>query len=96
MNKEEIMRNLKELNEEIKKRYKARIEGIFGSYARGEEISGSDLDVLVEFEEGANLFHLVGISLFLEEKLHIPVDIVPVDAIREELKGAILQEAMYL
>jgi len=41
----------------------------------------------LEFEEGANLLHLVGIGLFLEDKLHIPVDIVPVDTIREEIRG---------
>ena len=31
------------------------------------EKEGSDLDVLVEFEEGANLLHFVGLAEFLEE-----------------------------
>ena len=63
---------------------------------RGEENDKSDIDVLVEFEKEANLLHLVGLSLFLEEKLHIPVDIVPYDSVREEIRDYILKEAIYL
>jgi len=96
MTKDEIIKILKEENQEVRRRYKARIEGIFGSFVRGEARPGSDLDVLVEFEKGANLLHLVGIGLFLEEKLHVPVDVVPVDTLREEIRGEILQEAIYL
>jgi len=47
-------------------------------------------------KEEANLLHLVGLSLFLEEKLHLPVDIVPYDSIREEIRDFILKEAIYL
>ncbi len=96
MKKEEIIQILKEVDEEARHRYKARIRAIFGSFVRGEEGATSDIDVLVEFEEGANLLHLVGLSLFLEEKLGLPVDVVPCDSIREELKENILKEAVYL
>jgi predicted nucleotidyltransferase len=96
MDKQKIIKVLEEVNDEIRQKYKARIEGIFGSFVRGEEHEGSDVDVLVDFEEGANLLHLVGVSLFLEEKLGIPVDIVPVDTIRQEIKDRILKEAIYL
>lgn len=63
---------------------------------REEENDKSDLDVLVEFEEEANLLHLVGLSLFLEEKLHLPVDVVPYDSVREEIRSHVLKEAIYL
>ncbi|GFP20896.1 uncharacterized protein HKBW3S43_01791 [Candidatus Hakubella thermalkaliphila] len=96
MKKEEIIKILKEVNNEVKQRYKARVKGIFGSFVRGEEGAKSDVDVLVEFEEGANLLHLVGLSLFLEEKLHLPVDVVPHDSIREEIRKYVLREAIYL
>lgn len=96
MKKEEIIKILNEVNDEVQHRYKARVEGIFGSFARGEEKARSDVDVLVAFEEGANLLHFVGLSLFLEEKLHRPVDVVPYDSIRKEIKDGILKEAIYL
>lgn len=90
----EILATLKGLKEEVDRKYKAELKGIFGSYARGEETPESDLDVLVEFNEGANLLDLVGLSLFLEEKLHCPVDIVPQSALRKELRSDILKEAV--
>jgi len=34
-------------------------------------------DLLVDFEDGADLFDLIGLSLYLEEALHQKVDVVP-------------------
>lgn len=88
----EILRILTGLKVEAMQRFKAEIKGIFGSYVRGEQKAGSDLDVLVEFEEGANLLDLVGLAMLLEEKLNLKVDIVPESAIREELRDIVLSE----
>lgn len=96
MKKEEIIRILKEVAGEVEQQYKARIKGIFGSFARGEEYEKSDLDILVEFKSDADLIHFVGLSLFLEEKLGLKVDIVPYDTIRTEIKQNILRETIYL
>ena len=94
---EEIIKRLNGLNKEIRKQYKAEVIGIFGSYVRGEQKRKSDLDVLVKFYEGATLFELVGLAIFLEEKLNIKkVDVVPYDAIREEIRDRILKETVYL
>ena len=92
----EILLILKALKPEIRQRYKADVKGIFGSYVRGEQKSCSDIDVLVEFDEGANLLDLTGLSLFLEEKLKCRIDIVPEDAIRKELRHDILRDAAYI
>lgn len=89
-----IVATLKDLKSEVRQKYKAELKGVFGSYARGEEKQGSDLDVLVEFEATANLLDLVGLSMYLEEKLHCSVDVVPQSALRDELKSDILKEAV--
>ncbi|MCZ7381312.1 MAG: nucleotidyltransferase domain-containing protein [Candidatus Methanoperedens sp.] len=49
MNKTKILKILADLRSEIKHKYKARIKGIFGSYARGEQKRTSDIDILVDF-----------------------------------------------
>jgi predicted nucleotidyltransferase len=49
---------------EIRQMFKAEVIGIFGSYARGEEKAGSDVDVLVNFDDGATLFDLVGLGAY--------------------------------
>jgi len=48
----------------------------------------------VEFKDDANLLDLVGISQFLEDRIHIPVDVVPIDAVREEIREQVLREAI--
>ena len=94
--KDEIVKILNEVKDEVKSKYKAEIKGIFGSYARGDEKKMSDIDIIVDFEKGADLFDLVETSLFLEKKLSCKVDIIPRDAIRSEIKELILQETIYI
>ncbi|MBI5555519.1 MAG: nucleotidyltransferase family protein [Elusimicrobia bacterium] len=96
LTKENIIELLKEVDTEVLQKYKAHLRGIFGSFAKGQAKENSDIDVLVDFEEDANLLHLVGLSNFLEEKLQRHVDVVPADVIRKEIKGIILKEAVYL
>jgi len=96
MSKEEILKTLKEVREEIERKYKAEIEGIFGSYSRGEEKETSDLDILVNFKKKATLYDLVGLSRFLEEKLKCQVDVVSKRALRDEIKPYILKDLIYL
>jgi predicted nucleotidyltransferase len=96
MSKDDILNILSGVKDEVKQKFKADIKGIFGSCARGEQKAGSDIDVLVEFDEGANLLDLTGLSIFLEERLHCRVDVVPESAIRSELKDDILKKAAYI
>jgi len=81
---------------EARQRYRAEIKGIFGSFVRGDDKRKSDIDILVEFDERANLIDFVGLSLFLEEKMKRPIDVVPESAIRKELKAKILKEVIYI
>lgn len=92
----DILVTLRELKAEVRRRYKAELKGVFGSYVRGVARPDSDLDVLVEFDKDANLLDLVGLSNFLEEKLRCSVDVVTQSALREELKADILKEAVGL
>jgi predicted nucleotidyltransferase len=96
MTKESVIEVLRASTGYSLSQYKAQIRGIFGSFARGEESASSDIDILVDFREGADLFDFVGLSLFLEEKLHRPVDIVSADTIKSAVRDTILKEAIYL
>jgi predicted nucleotidyltransferase len=94
MNKTKILKILADLNGEIRQKYKAQIKGIFGSYARGEQKDTSDIDILVDFEDDADLFDFTGLALFLEEKLNLHVDIVPEKSLRKEIKRSVLKEVI--
>jgi len=49
---------------------------LFGSVARGEESSESDIDILVQFKEPIGLFALARLKRSLSEKLGRNVDLV--------------------
>jgi len=94
MNAEDIVTKLRELRPIIATRYKAREIGLFGSFVRGEQTATSDIDVLVEFDEEADLFDLIGLTLYLEEILQCQVDVVPKRALRAELQESVLREVI--
>jgi len=92
----EIKDTLKKHQEVLRQRYKMRVVGIFGSYVRGEQKRGSDLDLLAEFEEPVSLLELVGAEIYLSEILKVKVDLIPKEDVRAELKERILGEAISL
>jgi len=91
---EELLAKLKALKPRVTAQYKVREIGLFGSFVRGEQRENSDIDVLVEFEEGADLFDWVGLALFLEGVLQRRVDVIPKKALREELRESVLSEVV--
>lgn len=58
------------------KRHKASNVRVFGSVARGDDRSDSDLDLLVTFDDGASLFDQVDLTHELETLLQRSVDVV--------------------
>jgi uncharacterized protein len=50
--------------------------GVFGSYARGDQNSNSDIDILVKFNKEITLIQLIRLENQLSDKLNIKVDLV--------------------
>lgn len=94
MDIEDILTKLKELKPIIAAHYKAKEVGLFGSFVRGQQNASSDIDILVEFEDEADLFDWMGLTLYLEEIFQRPVDIVPKRALRVELRDSVLREVV--
>ncbi len=54
---------------------------VFGSVARGDHTFQSDVDFLVEMQEGASLFGVAGFNYETEKLLGLAVDVVPLSAL---------------
>lgn len=69
---------------------------VFGSVARGEATSSSDVDLLVDFTPEAGLLDEIGLRLALTDLLHVEVDVVASDTLRGEFRERVLREAVAL
>lgn len=69
---------------------------IFGSVARGEADSKSDIDIVVDMEPGRNLFDLGGLLTDLQDLLGHDVDVVTERGLRERIRERVLKEAIAL
>jgi len=69
---------------------------VFGSVARGETDSRSDVDLLVDLEPGRSLLDLARLQRKLEELLAIPVDVVSSRGLRDRVRETVLRDALPL
>jgi len=67
---------------------------IFGSWIRGRQQPGSDLDLLVSFRRPIDLFRYVELENDLSNLLGIRVDLVMKDALKPKIGRRILSEAV--
>ena len=69
---------------------------LFGSVARGDEASGSDVDLLVEFESNAEvgMFEFARLRRELNQILGCNVDLATPGSLRKSMKKDILREAI--
>jgi len=94
----EIRETLERYKSELQKRYKVREIGVFGSYVRGEQTPISDVDILVEFEDNADigLLKFVNMENYLSELLGVKVDLVLKRALKPHIGKYILGEVIYI
>ncbi len=92
----DIRTTIKEQSGVLADQYGVSVVGIFGSYVRGEEKAGSDIDLLAEILRPISLLELVGAEIYLSDTLGAKVDLVPKRSVREELRDTILEEVVAL
>jgi len=78
MNRDAVLRTLRDLFPTLQERYQIASLGIFGSVARGETNEASDLDVAITFSPDArpSLMTLAGIMTDIEDAVGRPVDLI--------------------
>ena len=97
LNREEVLKKLKELKPLLRQKFGVVEIGLFGSVARGDNTEKSDLDLLIKVKrEKFSLIDFVSLKNFLEERLNCKVDLVIEKAIKPRLKERILKEAIYV
>ena len=81
---------------QFEKKYHINSLEVFGSFLRGEEKEGSDLDLLVTFSEAPSLFGFIRLENYLSDLLGVKVDLVMKDSLKPNIGERILAEAQLI
>ena len=79
---------------QVARRHGATNVRIFGSVSRDETTAGSDVDFLVDLEQGRSLLDLGGLLMDLQDLLGCPVDVVTERGLRPRIRDRVLREAV--
>ena len=67
---------------------------LFGSVARDQATTASDVDILIELNEPAGFFEFFQIQHYLEDLLQCPIDLGTIDSLKEHLREPVLNEVI--
>jgi hypothetical protein len=76
--------------------YNPEMIGVFGSYARNENTSKSDIDILVRFKSTLSLLQLVHVENLISQKLGIKVDLVTESAVKNKIFKESVQQDLQI
>lgn len=93
--KEEILKTLAKDKPELQKQFKVSKIALFGSYSRGDQQAGSDVDILVEVDPSIGL-DFVTLAERIEKMLGVSVDLVSSRAVNSRAMKYIEPELIYV
>lgn len=91
---DDIMQVLRPHLPDLRKEHGVKYLGVFGSYVRGEQGKGSDVDILVEYVEAPSMFRFIALQEHLAEILGVNVDLVMKTALKPTIGERILAEVV--
>ncbi|RPJ04299.1 MAG: nucleotidyltransferase [Deltaproteobacteria bacterium] len=80
----------------LRKQFGIASLGVFGSVVRGEQGSGSDVDILVDFNQPIGLVRFMQLETCLAELVGAKVDLVSRKALKPNIGRRILDEVRYV
>jgi len=93
---EEIKGIIAEQRGTLKKRFKVKEIGVFGSCVRGEQRKMSDIDILVSFGGSVDFIEFIKLENYLAELFGVKVDLVTKGALKPRIGKRILDEVVYI
>ncbi len=96
MNQRDVIQTIQHHRQELADVYAVQSLALFGSVARNEAGSASDVDLLVEFNRPVGLFGLFALQDRLEELFGCKVDLGTPDSLKPRLRPAVMSELVYV
>jgi len=96
MNRDVVLQTLKQKNAEMAKQFGVKSLLLFGSMARDEATTASDVDLLVEFNRPVGYFGLFALQDYLEKLLGCPVDLGTPDSLKPYIRERVMGELIHV
>ncbi len=96
MTKNEIITFLKNQKSFLQLNYGVLKIGLFGSYARDEQVSSSDIDIAVELKKENKADNYFRLLHFLEDNLSEKIDLGIESKLKESIKKYIDKDIIYV
>jgi uncharacterized protein len=92
MKQDVVVRILKQKNVELEQKFGVKSLLLFGSVARNEATTASDVDLLVEFNRPVGYFGLFALQDYLEKLLGCRVDLGTPDSLKPYIRERVMGE----
>jgi uncharacterized protein len=96
MRQDIVLEILRQKNAELTKKFGVKSLSLFGSVARNEAASDSDVDLLVEFNRPVGYFGLFALQDYLEELLGCPVDLGTPDSLKPYIRERVMGNLIHV
>lgn len=90
MKQDVVLKILKQKNTELTQQFGVRSLLLFGSVARDEATTASDVDLLVEFDRPVGYFGLFALQDYLEQLLGCPVDLGTPNSLKPHIRERVM------
>ena len=94
MKQDMVLQILKQKNAELERKFGVKSLLLFGSVARNEATSTSDVDLLVEFNRPVGYFGLFALQDYLEKLLGCRVDIGTPESLKPYIRERVMGELL--
>ena len=94
MNRDKVLAALRQHKQALREQFDVTGLALYGSFARDQADSDSDVDILVRFDGPATSKSYFGTLFYIEDLLGRRVDLVTDKALRPELRPFVEQDAL--
>lgn len=67
---------------------------VFGSVLQGDDVDGSDLDLLVDAPPRASLLAIAKVQVAIEDAVGVPINLLTPDSLPMKFRETVVQEAL--
>ena len=96
MKQEAVVKNIQQKNAELARQFGVKSLLLFGSVARDEATTASDVDLLVEFNRPVGYFGLFALQDYLEQLLGCPVDLGTPNSLKPSIRERVMEKAIHV